>query len=122
MVTPAKRIFSEKVIAAFPEQWRNDLKISSAGQRVQMPPKAAIKLFKTATGRSNIIAFHGAYHGMTCGALSITGNLKVKDPIQNLMPGVHFLPYPYLFRSPYGVGDEETIDISPSYPTNVSRS
>lgn len=112
MVTPAKRIFSEKVIAAFPEQWRNDLKIQFCGPTGADAAEAAIKLFKTATGRSNIIAFHGAYHGMTCGALSMTGNLKVKDPIQGLMPGVHFLPYPYLFRSPYGVGAEETIDIS----------
>lgn len=112
MVTPAKQIFSEKVIAAFPEQWRNELKIQFCGPTGADAAEAAIKLFKTVTGRSNIIAFHGAYHGMTCGALSMTGNLKVKNPVQGLMPGVHFLPYPYIFRSPYGVGVEETIDIS----------
>lgn len=112
IVTPAKRIFSEKVISIFPEKWRNDLKIHFCGPTGADAVEAAVKLFKTATGRSNIIAFHGAYHGMTCGALSMTGNLKIKNPVANLMPGVHFLPYPYLFRSPYGMNEEETINIS----------
>ena len=33
--------------------------------------EAALKLFKTTTGRRSVIAFHGAYHGMTAGAMGL---------------------------------------------------
>ncbi|EGH49438.1 diaminobutyrate--2-oxoglutarate aminotransferase, partial [Pseudomonas syringae pv. pisi str. 1704B] len=46
------------------------------------------------TGRHNIISFSGAYHGMTHGALALTGNTGPKNAVANLMPGVQFLPYP----------------------------
>ena len=45
-----------------------------------------------------MVAFHGAYHGMTHGALSLMGNLGAKTPITGLMSDVHFLPYPYQYR------------------------
>ena len=52
--------------------------------------EAAIKLAKTYTGRDNVIAFSGGYHGMTHGALAMTGNLSAKQKVGNLMAGVQF--------------------------------
>ena len=112
LITPIKRKFSETIISLFPSEWRDELKMHYCSPSGADATEAAIKLFKTATNRSSVIAFHGAYHGMTNGAISLTGNLAIKNPISNLMPGVHFLPYPYLYRSPYGVGENESIDIS----------
>jgi 4-aminobutyrate aminotransferase-like enzyme len=40
------------------------------------------------TGRSGIISFSGGYHGMTHGALSVTGNLSPKEAVDGMMPEV----------------------------------
>ncbi|WP_164176955.1 aminotransferase class III-fold pyridoxal phosphate-dependent enzyme, partial [Streptococcus pneumoniae] len=58
------------------------------------------------TGRGNIIAFSGGFHGMTQGALALTGNLGAKNAVENLMPGVQFMPYPHEYRCPFGIGGE----------------
>jgi len=52
------------------------------------------------------MCFGGAYHGQTQGVLSMMGNLGGKN-IQNLMPGVHFLPFPCSYRCPMGIGGDE---------------
>ncbi|ELR66242.1 Siderophore biosynthesis diaminobutyrate--2-oxoglutarate aminotransferase [Photobacterium marinum] len=111
-VTPIKRRFSETVLSLFPSKWRDELKMHYCGPSGADATEAAIKLFKTATGRRSVIAFHGAYHGMTNGSMSLTGNTAIKEPVPNLMPDVHFLPFPYQYRSPYGVDSESTIDVS----------
>lgn len=64
--------------------------------------EAALKLCKTATGRSEIIAFQGAYHGGSHGAMAVSGLISQKDRVGGQMPGVHFFPYPYALRSPMG--------------------
>lgn len=68
--------------------------------------EAAVKLAKTYTGRGNVISFSGGYHGMTHGALALTGNLGAKNAVDNLMPGVQFMPYPHEYRCPLGLGGE----------------
>ncbi|MEQ8908772.1 MAG: aspartate aminotransferase family protein [Vicingaceae bacterium] len=53
--------------------------------------EAALKLAKRATGRSEIIAFKGAYHGSTHGSLSVSYNEKKKTPFRPLLPDVRFI-------------------------------
>ncbi len=53
--------------------------------------EAAIKLAKRVTGRQKIIAFKGAYHGSTNGALSIGSNEERKRAFRPLLPGIQFL-------------------------------
>jgi diaminobutyrate-2-oxoglutarate transaminase len=77
--------------------------------------ETAIKLFKSHTGRQTLLAFHGAYHGMTAGALAMTGNLSAKTDVNGSLPGVHFLPFPYAFRCPFGVGGDQTHRLSINY-------
>ena len=36
--------------------------------------EAALKLARKVTGRTDVITFTGAFHGMTLGALSVTGS------------------------------------------------
>ena len=70
--------------------------------------EASIKLARRATGRPNLIAFQGGFHGRTIGALSLTSSKAAyRAGYQPLMGGVHFAPYPYAYR--YGGGDEETL-------------
>lgn len=55
--------------------------------------EAAIKFARKATGRSNIVAFTGSYHGKTYGALSATWNQKYRKPFEPLVQGVRFSPF-----------------------------
>lgn len=54
--------------------------------------EAAIKLSRL-TGRKEIVAAVGGFHGRTAGALSITGQPSKRTPFEPLLPDVDFVPY-----------------------------
>lgn len=56
--------------------------------------EAAIKLAKYNTGGHGLIAFRGAYHGATSGAMSLTSNKSFKENYTPLLPDVVHAPYP----------------------------
>jgi 4-aminobutyrate aminotransferase len=65
--------------------------------------EAAIKLARYHTGRSQFVAFVGAFHGRTMGSLALTASKSVqKKGFFPLMPGVHHVPYAYCYRCAYG--------------------
>ena len=106
LTTPAKDQFIRDVMDSLPPKFARNAKIQFCGPSGADAIEAALKLVKTATARSSICAFHGAYHGMTHGALALTGNLGPKNEVPSLMPDVHFLPFPYAYRCPMGLGGE----------------
>ncbi len=64
--------------------------------------EAAIKIAKWNTKRQMFLAFLGAFHGRTQGALSLTGSkAKQKSGFFPSMPGVVHVPFAYCFRCPY---------------------
>lgn len=65
--------------------------------------EAALKIVRAKTGRMNVIAFWGAYHGRTLGALALTGYRSYRDPVLPTVAGVHHIPYPYAYRNPFGL-------------------
>jgi 4-aminobutyrate aminotransferase len=66
--------------------------------------EAAIKLAKYHTGRDKLIAFHGAFHGRTIGALSLTASRAVqRKGFGTLLSGVFHMPFPDTYRGTYGV-------------------
>ena len=101
--TPVKDKFTELQLEMLPEQMRERMKVHFCGPTGANGVEAAIKLCKIATGRSDIIAFQGGFHGSTAGAMSVTGNLHPKSQIHNGMPGVHFFPFSYCGRCPLGL-------------------
>ncbi|SNS80360.1 4-aminobutyrate aminotransferase [Rhodococcoides kyotonense] len=61
--------------------------------------EAAIRLARMVTGRPNIIAFHGGFHGRTVAAASLTtAGTKFRSGFSPIMGGVHIAPFPYAFR------------------------
>jgi acetylornithine/N-succinyldiaminopimelate aminotransferase len=54
--------------------------------------ETAIKVSRR-TGRLQIIAAEGSFHGRTMGALSITGQPAKRAPFEPLLPDVRFVPY-----------------------------
>jgi 4-aminobutyrate aminotransferase len=64
--------------------------------------EAALKLARYATKRQHVIAFHGAFHGRTMGALSLTASRSShRARFSPLLPGVHHAPYAFCYRCPY---------------------
>ncbi len=54
--------------------------------------EAAIKLSRL-TGRTNIVAAHGAFHGRTMGAISLTGQPAKRDPFKPLLRKIKHVNY-----------------------------
>jgi 4-aminobutyrate aminotransferase len=70
--------------------------------------ECALKLARYHTGRQNIIAFLGAFHGRTMGALSLTGSKpQQKRRFAPLVPGVTHVRYPYAYRGCSGGPQEQ---------------
>ncbi len=69
--------------------------------------EACLKLSRYATGRENIIAFLGAFHGRTMGSLSLTASKAIqRRGFGPLMPGVYHAPYADCYRCPIGLEPE----------------
>jgi 4-aminobutyrate aminotransferase len=70
--------------------------------------ECALKIARYHTGRQNIIAFFGAFHGRTMGALSLTASKpQQRRRFAPLMPGVTHVRYPYTYRGCSGGPQEE---------------
>jgi 4-aminobutyrate aminotransferase len=69
--------------------------------------ECALKLARYHTKRQNIIAFFGAFHGRTMGALSLTASKpQQRRRFSPLMPGVTHIRYPDVYRN----GDTQNSD------------
>jgi 4-aminobutyrate aminotransferase len=65
--------------------------------------EACLKLSRYTTGRQNIIAFLGAFHGRSMGSLSLTASKAIqRRGFGPMMPGVYHAPYPDRYRCPLG--------------------
>lgn len=70
--------------------------------------EGAVKLAKWFTQRHQVIAFHGAFHGRTMGALSLTASKTVqRSGFFPMVPGVHHVPYNYPYRCGHGRTTEQ---------------
>ncbi len=70
--------------------------------------ECAMKVARYHTGRQNIVAFLGAFHGRTMGALSLTASKpQQKRRFGPLVPGVTHVRYPYAYRGCTGGPQEE---------------
>lgn len=66
--------------------------------------EAAIKLARYHTGRQNIIAFLGGFHGRTMGALALTSSKAIqRRGFGPLLPGVYHAPFANCYRCPLGL-------------------
>jgi len=65
--------------------------------------EGALKLARHVSGRQGIIAFSGAFHGRTLGAVSLTSSTsRYRERYHPLLPSVFHTPYPYCYRCPFG--------------------
>lgn len=105
LTTPTKERFVDELFASLPASFQSG-RIQFCGPSGADAVEASIKLAKTATGRTGVVAFSGAYHGMTQGTLALTSARGSKAQLGALQPDVHHLPFPMAYRCPFGLGGD----------------
>ncbi|MFB0703468.1 aspartate aminotransferase family protein [Pseudomonas protegens] len=120
LTTPVKDQFVQDLFGLLPEALAAEAKIQFCGPTGTDAVEAALKLVRTATGRSTVLSFQGGYHGMSQGALSLMGSLGPKRALAGLLNnGVQFLPFPYDYRCPFGLGGAEGVKVNLHYLENL---
>ncbi len=92
---------AEKLNSLVPGEEPKQLFFTNSGAETV---EAALKLVRYHTGRSRVVAFLGAFHGRTTGALSLTASKVVqRRGFAPLIPGVTHIPYGYCYRCAYNL-------------------
>lgn len=86
-IQDAELEFAEQLIAILPPNLNMVYPVNSGTEANE----AAIKLCKKVTGRREIIACHGGYHGNTNGSLSLSDKKHKTEPFTPLLPEVNFI-------------------------------
>lgn len=93
MYTKAKEeflvTFEEKIL----KPKNLDYKVMCCGPTGTNANEAALKLARKNTGRTNVIAFSGAFHGMTLGSLAMTTDRTSREGASLPLANVTFAPY-----------------------------
>ncbi|MEV0917576.1 diaminobutyrate--2-oxoglutarate transaminase family protein [Streptomyces sp. NPDC049967] len=111
LATPVKDAFTTELFGTLPREFADNARIQFCGPAGTDAVEAAFKLVRSATGRSGLLAFTGAYHGMTAGALAASGGAEDVR--------VTRLPFPQEYRCPFGVGGERGASIAARWTETV---
>ncbi|MGV9878143.1 diaminobutyrate--2-oxoglutarate transaminase family protein [Streptomyces sp. NPDC003006] len=104
LATPVKDDFTTELFSTLPRGLAEHARIQFCGPAGTDAVEAALKLVRAATGRDGMLAFTGAYHGMTAGALEASGGAQDVR--------VARLPYPQDYRCPFGLGGPSGAELS----------
>ena len=84
-----------RFLQALAEFTPHGLDYAILGQNGSDAVEAALKCGELVTGRPEVIAFEGAYHGLSYGALSVTHREDFRAPFEGRLAGkTHFVPFP----------------------------
>jgi diaminobutyrate-2-oxoglutarate transaminase len=100
--TPERIRLVEKLVEIAPAGLKDNSRVLFGGPSGSDAVEGALKVAKFNTKRHAILAFHGAYHGMTSGALSVTSKRSFRSGNLPLLPDIHFAPYAYCYRCAFG--------------------
>ena len=105
ILNPRLLELTDRLYAHLPEHL-DSIAFSNAGTE---SVEAALRLARHATGRTNIIAFTGGFHGRTMASASITtSTTKIRTGYHPMMAGVAFSPFPHAYR--YRWSEQETTE------------
>ena len=114
MATEARGAFLQKFHDVILAPRNLDYKVMFPGPTGTNAVESALKLARKATGRTNIMSFTNAFHGMTIGSLAITGNQTKREGAG--------IPLTNTVSMPFDAYDENTDSLSliESYLNNTS--
>jgi 4-aminobutyrate aminotransferase len=114
-ISNSKRVeLAERISQIMPEGLRNDC-ITYFTQSGSDALEAAIKFAKRVTGRQQILAFHGAYHGVWNASNALTTGNQYRSGYGPFMGGVIHAPYPYAYRFPFDTTRKSAEQIAGEY-------
>lgn len=87
-----------------------EYKIQFTGPTGTNAVETALRLARMIKGRSNIVSFTNGYHGLSMGALAVTGNNFYRDEAHISRSNVAFMPYCSYFGEKIN-----TIEVSRKY-------
>ncbi|MDF2576095.1 MAG: ectB [Agromyces sp.] len=93
MATSAKKAFIEAFERLVLAPRGLDHKLQFTGPTGANAVEAALKVARLATGRSNVVAFTNAFHGLSLGGLAATGNSHYREAAGISLGNVTRLPY-----------------------------
>ena len=93
MMTGVKSDFIDSYVEKILQPRGLDYRIMFTGPTGANTVEAGLKLARLATGRSNIVAFHQGFHGVSLGALAATSNPYFRDAAGVELKYVDFLDY-----------------------------
>ncbi|MFJ4518688.1 diaminobutyrate--2-oxoglutarate transaminase family protein [Streptomyces sp. NPDC088816] len=111
LATPVKDAFVTELFRTLPPGLAGRARVQFCGPAGTDAVEAAFKLVRAATGRTGMLAFAGAYHGMTEGALAASGHATDVR--------VARLPYPQDYRCPFGVGGARGAELAARWTESV---
>ncbi|WP_371584092.1 diaminobutyrate--2-oxoglutarate transaminase family protein [Streptomyces sp. NBC_01314] len=111
LATPVKDAFTTELFRTLPPGLADRARVQFCGPAGTDAVEAAFKLVRAATGRTGMLAFTGACHGMTAGALEASGGAYDVR--------VARLPYPQDYRCPFGVGGERGAELAARWTESV---
>jgi acetylornithine/N-succinyldiaminopimelate aminotransferase len=89
MVQHSQVALAQRLAALAPDDLSVTYFTNSGAEAVE----GALKTARKFTGRPRLVAFEGAFHGDTFGALSVGANPLYRAPFEPLLPRVDFLPF-----------------------------
>jgi diaminobutyrate-2-oxoglutarate transaminase len=115
MATEAKRSFLQSLHSLVLAPRGLPHKVMFPGPTGTNAVEAALKIARTVTGRSNVIAFTNAFHGMTLGSLAVTGNAGKREGAGVALGNVARMPFHGYLGS-----ELDTIDLLEQYLSDTS--
>ncbi len=98
---PVQVDLAEKIVEIVPGGKNKKVFFCNSGAEAV---EASMKLSRYYTGRKKFLAFFGAFHGRTFGALSLTASKTIqRNRFGPLVPGVVHIPYAYCYRCAYNL-------------------
>lgn len=99
---PARSDFLEKLVSITPNSLDTVFLSNSGTESIEL----ALKLARKHTGKKEIIAMMGGFHGKTMGALSATWNRKYRTPFEPLVPKISHVPYGRIERARDAINED----------------
>jgi len=93
LATSAKKNFLQKFYDTILAPRNMEHKMQFTGPTGTNAVETAIKIARMVKGRSNIVSFTNGYHGLTMGALALTGNAFYRDEAYISRSNVSFMPF-----------------------------
>jgi acetylornithine aminotransferase/acetylornithine/N-succinyldiaminopimelate aminotransferase len=87
--SPVRAAAAQAVVSRAPDVLGNVFFANSGSEANE----TALKLARTYTGRSEVVALSGGFHGRTLGALATTHKPAYRQPYLDVLPQTHFAPH-----------------------------